>query len=265
MARLQLPAFPTVAMRVMNILESEIPGFARLGAIISTDAMLSAAILRACNSALYSHRSPIQDIDTALQILGMDSTTLLVLTHATYQLSMDVPPATSRRWWRHNFATALYAQHLTDPTAKAQHSYLPGLMHSIGQLALYRSYPSQYRSLVTSPAAHQYGIFETERRAFDSDHCELGGALLAKWNLPRHVVDAAANHHATGNAEAPSTHLIHPSCLLANASGFCLFPDQPDESDALPDSARILLDDPLIRDTVTRTVANMESALFPSN
>ena len=143
MARLQLPAFPTVAMRVMNILESETPGFSRLGEIINTDATLTAAILRTSNSALFHHRAPIQSIDTALQLLGMDRTALLVLAQAAFQLSPDISPAIGRRWWRHNFATALYSQHLAKIENSTQQAYLPGLMHSIGQLALLKSFPRQ--------------------------------------------------------------------------------------------------------------------------
>jgi len=262
--RLPLPSFPSVALQAMNTIESEAPALSRLSDIINTDAMLAAAVLRASNSALFHHSFPVRNIETAIQLLGMDRTTLLVLTHATWQLlSRDVPPIIGRRWWRHNFVTALFAEHLGEQCHDSQPGYLPGLMHSIGQLALYQSFPTDYLRLVSSPVARLNGLFAAERNELATDHCQLGAALLSKWKLPPHVIDAAAHHHLPHCAESSSTHLIHPSCLLANATGFTVFPDQPGDTDSLPESAQTLLGDHALCAAIAYTVATMESQLFP--
>ena len=265
-AGLQLPAFPSVALHVMDLISNEHPDISKLSCIINTDATLSAALLRAANSALFAHRSPVANMDRAIQLLGTDRTTLLVQTHAAWRVSpRNLPHAIAYTWWRHNISTALFSQHQSRHTPANHDSYLSGLLHSIGQIALYQLFPARYLTLLISPLTQEHGLIHAERHAFNTDHCELGAELLAKWNLPDHLIDAAQHHHCPDQAQAPSTLHIHSSCCLANTIGCTVFPHQPDCTDPLSAAAQGLLADADLCTTIALTLKRLESQLFARN
>ena len=263
---LNLKAFPSVALHVMDLISVDQPDIPKLSRIINTDATLSAALLRAANSALFAHRSTVANMDRAIQLLGIDRTTLLVQTHAAWRVSpQDLPHAIAHTWWRHNISTALFSQHQSRHTPANHDSYLSGLLHSIGQIALYKLFPAQYLKVLISPLTQEHGLIHAERHAFNTDHCELGAELLAKWNLPNHLIDAAAHHHCPDQAQAPSTLHIHSSCCLSNTIGCTVFPHQPDCTDPLSNAAKTLLADAELCSTIALTVKSLESRLFSRN
>ena len=265
-ADLKLPAFPSVALHVVDLISVSQPDISKLSRVINTDATLSAALLRAANSALFAHRSPVASMDRAIQLLGIDRTTLLVQTHAAWRVSpRDLPHAIAHTWWRHNLSTALFSQHQGRNTPANHDSYLCGLLHSIGQIALYKLFPVQYLALLVSPQTQDHGLIHSERRVFNTDHCELGAELLSKWNLPDHLIDAAEHHHCPDQAQAASTLHIHSSCCLSNTIGCTVFPHQPDSTETLSTAAQTLLTDAELCTTIALTVKSLESQLFSRN
>lgn len=264
--QMRLPCFPSVALRVTELISQNSNEVAKLSRVINTDAPLSAALLRSANSALFTQRTRIDTMEMAIQLLGMDRITLLVQTHAAFCLApRDLPRKVTRHWWRHNLSTALFSQYQARHTAYNHHSYLSGLLHSIGQIALYQAFPATYPLLLTSEASDGHNLLRAERKAFNTDHCELGAALLERWHLPDHLIDAAQFHHSPDQAHAPSTHHIHSSCCLSNALGCSVFSDSSAYTDTMPDEARNLLANIDLCDQVALTVKSLESQLFPSN
>jgi HD-like signal output (HDOD) protein len=220
----RLHPFPSVAMRLMSLIQQEAISLVEIGQVLETDAPLSLTVLRAANSPLFS-RGEIKSIPLALIILGVDRVSLLTLTAAVLQTM----PGAGRRdyvqaWWRHNLATALFAKHLSRRNMVPEYSYMCGLVHSIGQLLLFESFPARYESLLAEAAAGHGSLTEMERDNFGADHCELGASLLRKWNVPREMEDVAAHYRDPENAQTETTGLVAIACQIADRLGFTVSP-----------------------------------------
>jgi len=261
-AACKLPTFPSVALRLMQLISQDAVSFEQLGSLLRTDAALSATMLRAANSPLFGTLGEIRSIPIALLTLGMDRVGMLVLNTAMWRM---VPGGRGRQsmrpWWRHNLATALLSKHLSYKNMVDEYSYMCGLMHSIGQLVLFEAFPIQYASVLTQAAEQGLNVMELERENFGVEHCELGAALLKKWAIPGEMVDAAAHHHDPENSKSPITRLVSIGCSIATHIGYAVTPGPVRPVEDLPAQAQELLRDEKLRQTIAEKVEAMEWTL----
>ena len=87
-----------------------------------------------------------------------------------------------KAWWRHCLAAGLIGEH----TAKLpiDHAYTAGLLHGVGQLALFERGGLDYVRLVNDSVSSSLDLQENERAAYGTDHAELAGLILEAWGLP---------------------------------------------------------------------------------
>lgn len=260
LASSRLHPFPSVALRLMSLMQQNNISLKEIGHILETDAPLSATVLRAANSPLFA-RFEIKSIPLALAVLGTDRVCLLTLTAAV----LHTVPGSRREylhaWWRHNLATALLAKHLSPRNEVAEYSYMCGLLHSVGQLVLFEAFPSRYEKLLAELGAANTPLLQLEREAFGADHCALGAALLKKWNVPAEMVDAAAHYFHPREASSQTTAVVHLACLAAGQIGFALSPGTVGPVDALPAEAKAILANEALRQEITERVQTIEASL----
>jgi HD-like signal output (HDOD) protein len=225
LAASKIRPFPSVALRLMTLLQKDTISLTEVGRVLETDAALSATVLRAANSPLFTARNEIKSIPLALAMLGMERVSLLTLTAAVlHTLPGSVNRDYTRAWWRHNLAAALLSKHLSPKNMVAEYCYMCGMLHSVGQLLLLEAFPARYDRLMEETATTGVKLLESERDAFGADHCELGAALLKKWNIPEEMVDAASHYCDPLHARCKSTAIVHTACVVADHLGFALKP-----------------------------------------
>lgn len=258
----KLPPFPTVALRLLQLIAQDTISFVQVGDLLKTDATLSVAVLRASNSPLFGARSEIKSIPLALVTLGLDRVSLLILTTAMWRMVPGgISPQAIKPWWKHNLATALLCKDLAGEDMVDEYCYMCGLLHSIGQLALMSAFPTQYASLLTETSACGSSVMEAERLHFGVDHCQLGSALLKKWNIPLEMIDAAAHHHDPDQANHPFTAVVNASCSIANYLGFAVAPRLGGPIEDLPPLVQRLLNDEKLCVEITEKVQAMEGTV----
>lgn len=261
----KLPPFPTVALRLMKLIAQDTISFIQVGDLLKTDAGLSVAVLRASNSPLFGVRGEIKSIPLALVTLGLDRVSLLVLTTAMWHMVPGgLSPLAIKPWWRHNLATALLCKQLAGHDMVDEYCYMCGLLHSIGQLALMSAFPTQYANVLAETASCSSDLMQAERLHFGVDHCQLGAELLKKWNIPLEMVDAAAHHHDTDNANHPFTSVVNVSCCMANYLGFAVAPRVGGPIEELPPLVQELLNDEKLCVDITEKVQAMEGSVVPA-
>jgi HD-like signal output (HDOD) protein len=261
LASSKLRPFPSVALRLMSLIQQDKISLMELGHVLETDAPLSVTVLRAANSPLFAHRE-IRSIPLALAVLGLDRVCLLTLTAAV----LHTMPASIRRdylraWWRHNLATALLAKHLSPRDMVAEYSYMCGLLHSVGQLVLFEAFPVRYDNLLMEKEASGAPLLEMERSFFGADHCDLGAALLSKWNLPSEMVDTAAHYLDPEHAGGQSAGLVNFACVVADHIGFSVSPAACGPTDGLPPLVQKTLGNEKLCREITERVETIESSL----
>src|SRR5262249_33720195 len=122
-------------------------------------------------------------------------------------------------WWRHSIATALIAEHMNVDSAKANQAYTAGLLHAIGQLAMFQYAGESYEEMIDKARSEGGDLRRREQEAFGVDHAELAEAILSSWNLPTDLSVAAAEHHDCTRSSGLSA-TVQVGCFGAEYMGF---------------------------------------------
>ncbi len=215
----ELPTLPAVVQRVVDALDRPEGGHAETAALIETDQVLTAHLLRVANSAFYGLSGKIASVGQALTVLGTTVTRSLVYTTAVLDLRIGLPG-----FWEHAVGTAVAAGTL------ARHLGLPhpeevsaaGLLHDLGKVVLYRQAPAAFQAVLDHVAAEGTRFGEAERALLGVDHAEVAGWLLGRWRVPSRLLEPVVFHHTPEQARtAPvETAVVHVANTLVRAYGY---------------------------------------------
>lgn len=213
----RLPVFSPVAVRLMALVADEDVSLKEVAKLISLDPALAGETLRMANSGLFARRQEIVSVLHAIAIVGMERLTHMAVTAALWR---GIPNRTSpfvKAWWRHSLATGL----IGEQTAKLRidHAYTAGILHGVGQLALFEVGGLSYVQLVNDSISSSLDLQENERAAYKTDHAELAGFILEAWGLPEVLQDAAALHHWP-NMGGKLGEAVQLGCVVAEHIGF---------------------------------------------
>jgi HD-like signal output (HDOD) protein len=225
----KIPAFPPVAIRVLNLLTDEdAVEIKKLLDLLVVDPAFSAEILRAANSPLFGFVSRIDSVQHALVILGLDRIKAATLTVATRFYLRGVSNVEMlRRCWRYSLATAMIADEVARSCGIFQDkAYTAALLHDVGRVGLLMAYSKEYGDLleeasVTLGRGEPFDLLANERRLFGIDHCEAGRLLAQKWNLPVEFSTIAGyDEDFPPDEEFDLLALVRIACALTNSLGF---------------------------------------------
>lgn len=221
-----VPPFRPVAVKLLKLVDGPEQHLSEIVTLLKSDAVICGELIRASNSPLFGSRYAISSPLQALVCLGLDRVKALVVTTAMKAMSDAIASKLMGACWRHNLATALLCQKLSRSVRlPAESSYVGGLIHDIGRLALLAVFP-EYEDGMLATAGTQEEL-STERRLFGLNHAEVGRWLLSQWGCPIEMQNIAAFHE--NPAEAPSrdravVSLVHASSQLADLIGMSAFP-----------------------------------------
>jgi len=138
-----LPPISQAALQLVNLLDEPAVSNEDVVQVLKYDNVLTAKLLRACNSPYFGLEEPVSSVDQAVLILGHHQILHIVLTLA-FGGAMAVPltgyAVESNELWRHSLTAATAAEHLAvngiDMNADPHVAFTVGLLHDIGKLAI---------------------------------------------------------------------------------------------------------------------------------
>ena len=221
----QLPTFPGVATRLMQMFAEPDISISEIGRVIALDSVFAARVLQTANSPLFGARAQVKSISHAIIMLGLRRVKAVTITRA---LADFVGPALRiqalRVCWQNSLAAAIIAEKLAracklDP----DFAYIAGLMRDIGRLALLVKHPEAYANLLAVSHENHLALMRKERELFELDHCQAGAWIVQNLPFPEELRDVVALHH-----EKPSEglfqilDLVRVADLLSDALGFAI-------------------------------------------
>lgn len=195
---------------------------------LRSDSVLTARLLRACNSPVWGFGTPVESIDQALFVLGHQHVLRVVLSVATGPaLATAIPgyAVEARALWEHSVTTAVasemvattLSEGLVDPSV----AFTAGLLHDIGKIVLGQVLSPDFQSRIRSLVADGgHSRAEAEQKIVGVDHPEVGACLLRSWHVPDAIVEAVALHHQPALSPGlPLSCVVHfANCLAHLAS-----------------------------------------------
>jgi putative nucleotidyltransferase with HDIG domain len=217
----QVRPIPQIALKILRMIQDQTYAFQDLAREIRQDQIITARVIRLCNSVLFARRTRIDSIDRALVLIGERRLLQLVIS-----ASMESFFSQNERGYslckgglyKHAVGAAIFTERLADFTGRVSTdlAYTAGLLHDIGKVVLDQYMTSAYPFFYCRTQLDGANLVSVEREAFGVSHTEIGGRLAASWSLHESLIDTVCWHHepeqATVNPEL--THLVYLTDLL---------------------------------------------------
>lgn len=213
-----LPTLPFIAAKLLDTLADDNASAVDVARILASDQAASARLLRLANSAAYSPSRPVATVRDAIVLIGFAAVRRIALGLAVLDNYTSGPPVSGldyTRLWLHALATGAAARELAPRMRKdGEEAFMAGLLHDVGKVMLATGAPEEYSRAVG--LSERMPLIEAEREVFGFDHGAVAGILLAEWQFPGSVIDAAAHHHE------PLTECRQREYVLLVHAGNCL-------------------------------------------
>ena len=197
--RLLLPTLPEVALKIREVTDDPDASMHDLSTIIASDPALSARLIQIANSPLLRTGRQVDNIESAVNRLGMRMIHDLVTSIVMQQMFQATSDATDKRLhqlWEHSTEVAALCHVLAAQFTQLnpEQALLAGLIHKIGALPVLTK-------------AEDYPELVADEKALDEIirllHPRIGGAILRSWHFSQELIDVAELHeNPQRNSEA---------------------------------------------------------------
>jgi len=213
----QLPPAPTLLVELLELFKDPDRDVDRVVELVSLEPSITVEILRRCNSAFLGGSEPATDMFAAVSRLGFYEVYTVVA--AMFGASTRAIPGPAGAidvgtLWRHSVTTAVAASVVAEAAGESTGAaFTSGLLHDVGKLVFASVERAGYGQLLNASGS-EHSLVVTERSAYGTDHAEIGGRLLSRWNLPPEVCSAIQFHHTpTAGAADPFQRCAAAVCL----------------------------------------------------
>ena len=200
------PALPATVTKVMTITADPESSANDLMQAILPDQTMCSAILKVANSAFFGIPREVSTIERAVVVLGYEEIRNIVIGKAIFASFPKMEKesrATVGLFWEHAFTCGLAAKIIGEKLhLSPSELFISGLIHDIGKLAMFLTFPHEYPILRELTGPSHYSSTTEEERSFSVCHDQVGFQLSQKWLLPEQLAIAIGYHHKP--QEAPS-------------------------------------------------------------
>lgn len=184
----RLPTPPGVAIRILELVESDETSIDDITQVISGDPALTSKIIKFINSPLVGLGFRGTTVGEAVARIGMRGAQMMALSFSLVSEKHrdSCPSFKFDEFWSESLARAVgarcVARHLLgwDP----EEAFITGLLARIGKLVLATGIPTEYEPVLAGLDPGGQPLELRERATLGTDHLEIGMQLLREWNLP---------------------------------------------------------------------------------
>jgi len=212
---------PQIALKITRMIHDDSYTMSEVANEIKQDQIISAKVIRLCNSAFMGLKNRIDSIDRAAVILGEKVLLQLVISASLEQFFSDSGEGYSLckgGLFQHALSTALVAEQLARFTGKVPSdiAYTAGLLHDIGKIVLDQYIAPMYPFFYRHTQVDEMELCEAEKQKLGITHAAAGGLLAETWSLPDNLTDVIRHHHYPEQASVDPelAHLIYLADLL---------------------------------------------------
>jgi len=196
----EIPAMPEIWQQVQDIVQQEDSSARDLGMCVAQDPVLTAHILKLCNSSMYASAgsADISNIPLAIARLGLDEASNIIFLALAPDLGGSQRSKLEiRSLWFHSQTIAMLSRVLAEPagTLSRHEASLIGMMHDIGKLVILHIEPESLLDELKILIEQGTPTLAAEHKILGYTHIDAGMMLALHWQLPKHVQHFIAYHH----------------------------------------------------------------------
>jgi len=218
----EVSTLPTVAVRIIEVINDPDTGADDLLEVIRFDAALAMRIVRTVNSSYYAMQNKVADLKLAIALLGFKEIRNLAMTAyiaILFKKGHGHGPYTREGLWNHSIAVGSVAQLIAEVCGMVQprEAYLAGLLHDVGFILLDQYLHKPFCQVIDALEEGK-PVWQVEQEILGFDHAELGAFVTSHWNMPEHLATTIRYHHAPREYDGPHREMVY---VVALANSFC--------------------------------------------
>ena len=228
----RLTPVPWIVNQVMAKVEEPNSDLRDIADVIAHDPLMTAEIIRMCNSAYFGLPRAIESVHDAIALLGLDQVVDLVLlqsgakdlaqTHTGYGLNEN-------DLWRSAVLSAMIARDLAPKMGIDQVHLLftAALLKDIGKVILDRHIVGVFERINQLVCEEKFSFREAEKKIIGIDHAELGAIVAKQWRFSPRLVHLIRHHHPEDETtrQDPMIAAIHLADMMTLMMGIGLGAD----------------------------------------
>lgn len=188
-----LPTTPGILAQIEQIGAKDGVPMADVVRIIERDVALTGKVLQLVNSAYFGVTRSIANVESAIQVMGVDLLRALIYAHEIGHAFPSTLSGWSPQAEQHQtLRVAAVAKALGDSRAEAADLFTAGILHDVGKLVLASRAPELLEQCITMAEEQAIPLFAAERALCGVTHAEVGAYLIGLWGLPWPLVEAVA-------------------------------------------------------------------------
>ena len=200
-----LPTVPTLLVPLLQHLcgPADDVSIDQVVKIVSRDASLAGQCLRMVNSPLFGIRYPVETVRGAVMGLGVDRVRQIAMACSLLKAFAPKGAIPARALWAHSLAVAMVAQKFSFQVGyeKGEQAYSAGLLHDLGILVSLAACPAEFEAAALAASREHRALNICERELNGFDHCEIGGMMARRWQLPSPYYQVLRYHHEVEQAQ----------------------------------------------------------------
>lgn len=190
---------PEIWHQIQKTLNSPDAAASDLAKLVSQDPILTAHILKICNSAAYAvpGNPPVTHIALALTRLGMDAAQEVILQMLMPEIGSETSQDDVQYLYFHAQAIALFTRTLSEYSqiVDRQSASLFGMLHDIGKLVILHIEGEDKLKQLRESIAQGIPALKAEWDILGYTHIDAGMMLALHWKLPRSIHHFIYYHH----------------------------------------------------------------------
>lgn len=194
---IKIPSQPQILVDIQMELVSPFGEMQVIADLIAKDVALSASVLKVVNSPFFGLVNTITSISQAINLMGSQSITNLVnAVVLKNSISGDDVTEMTKFWDNASdiaAACTTIAKKIKYPSP--DDAYSLGLFHDCA-IPMMMGKHTNYRTIIESGYSQKVKrVIDIENSHLESNHAVVGYFIARSWKLPKHLVQAIAQHH----------------------------------------------------------------------
>ncbi len=219
-----LTPIPAVANQLLAVVDQPDASMEDIARVIQYDPVITAGILKSCNSAFFGLKHPAESIKDAVNMLGTDQVIELALiksgaralggSQAGYGMAQG-------DMWQYSVSSAVVAKQVAVQLSLENKNTLftSALIKDIGKIILEKYVSKGTEKIKDLVARENFSFQEAEKKILGIDHAELGAMIAKMWKFSPRMVNIIRHHHLTDESkirdrEIAAVYLADCICMM---------------------------------------------------
>ena len=219
-----LKPIPAVVNQLLTVVDSPDSSMEDIARVIQYDPMITASILKTCNSAFFGLKTPAESIKDAVNMMGTDQVIELALIKSGAEAlsgSQQGYGLEKGEMWKYSVSSAVVAKQVAIKLGLENKNTLftAALLKDIGKIILEKHVADGSQKIIHLVKDKQYSFQEAEKEVLGIDHAELGAMIAKMWKFSPKMIKIIRHHHLTDESmlkdrEIAGVYLADCICMM---------------------------------------------------